>query len=133
MGLLGLMSLRSGGPSNSSQSDTLQVKSPILVKQVVGVVSPFVFYEPSTGADYNMYIVFSIPISSKRLYSSGSDNTCFITSGLKNISCYNSSVFIYLSNLNISHELCSLFSITVKKFFPFCIICFYHLYNNHCV
>ena len=33
MGLLGLLSLRSGGPTNSSQSDTLQVKSQILVKQ----------------------------------------------------------------------------------------------------
>ena len=30
-------------PTNSSQSDTLQVKSLILVKQVGGAVSPFVF------------------------------------------------------------------------------------------
>ena len=30
-------------PTNPSQSDTLQVKSRILVKQVGGAVSPFVF------------------------------------------------------------------------------------------
>jgi len=41
-------------PLNSSQSDTLQVKSPILVKQSGGGTSPFIFYEPGTGAGCNM-------------------------------------------------------------------------------
>ena len=41
-------------PTNSSQSDTLQIKSPILVKQSGGATSPFIFYEPGTGAGCNM-------------------------------------------------------------------------------
>ena len=70
----------SDGGTNFSQSDTLQVKSPILVKQISGATRPFIFYEPGTGAGCNMYIVCSTPISSKRLLSSGSQNKKIVKS-----------------------------------------------------
>ena len=49
--------------TNSSQSDTKQVKSPIFVKQISGATGPFTLYEQGTGKDCNMCIVSSMPIS----------------------------------------------------------------------
>ena len=59
-----------------------------------GATSLFIFYEPGTGAGCNMYIVCSIPISSKILPGSGSDNACFIPSGSK-ISAFTTYVIYY--------------------------------------